>query len=334
MLYEFSPPQTKVEQILAHTRVERLTKIYNLPMFNTTLEFLTMLALVPAVSFPPPPTSQLTLKTGRDTRRARRSAPSTRRLEPPHKAVPLRAARRARAIHDPRPWPRTRHRAGRRAGRRKDRQCAVRERAQRAVHAGGPVLRGGRGGWTLMLGQPDDAGMGAEDVVRGGGGMQIDEDDDTTAPYAAPLLNENTDWLTRRPEIEQDDELAQTHTLARAVERRGGSIRGRRWRSRSRLPGLCEPRAKKAAPACGAQSASATEARAGCCRSVPGWRLTTDERPPRCQSRDLLLRLVLCSRFHQHHEESQEDRHHLRYMNHNRSKLCSRLYVREDVPYR
>ena len=40
----------------------------------------------------------------------------------------------------------------------------------------------------------------------------------------------------------------------------------------------------------------------------------------------LLLRLILCSRVHQHHdEESQEDRHHLRYMDH--CKLCSRLYV-------
>ena len=100
MLYEYSPPQT-VEQILARTRVERLTKIYNLPTFNTTLEFLTMLALVPAASFPPLPTSRLTLKTGRDNRRARRSAPSARRLEPPQKTVHLRAARRARAVHDP-----------------------------------------------------------------------------------------------------------------------------------------------------------------------------------------------------------------------------------------
>ena len=39
------PPQTEVEQILARTRAEKLTKIYNLPAFSTALEFLTMFAL-------------------------------------------------------------------------------------------------------------------------------------------------------------------------------------------------------------------------------------------------------------------------------------------------
>ncbi|KAI9438934.1 P-loop containing nucleoside triphosphate hydrolase protein [Lactarius indigo] len=38
-----SPP--KVEEILVRTQVEKLMKIYNLPSFNTALEFLTMLAL-------------------------------------------------------------------------------------------------------------------------------------------------------------------------------------------------------------------------------------------------------------------------------------------------
>ena len=41
--------------------------------------------------------------------------------------------------------------------------------------------------------QPGDAGMDVEDEVRGGGGMQIDEDDDAAAPYATPLLSEYTD---------------------------------------------------------------------------------------------------------------------------------------------
>ena len=35
----------KVEEILARTQADKLMKIYNLPTFNTTLEFLTMLAL-------------------------------------------------------------------------------------------------------------------------------------------------------------------------------------------------------------------------------------------------------------------------------------------------
>jgi nuclear GTP-binding protein len=34
-----------VEEILARTQTERLMKIYDLPMFSSTLEFLTMLAL-------------------------------------------------------------------------------------------------------------------------------------------------------------------------------------------------------------------------------------------------------------------------------------------------
>ena len=34
-----------VEEILARTETERLMKIYNLPTFSSTLEFLTMLAL-------------------------------------------------------------------------------------------------------------------------------------------------------------------------------------------------------------------------------------------------------------------------------------------------
>ena len=40
----YSAP-TQVEEILARTRAEKLMKIYNLPAFNTVLEFLTMLAL-------------------------------------------------------------------------------------------------------------------------------------------------------------------------------------------------------------------------------------------------------------------------------------------------
>jgi hypothetical protein len=34
-----------VEEVLARTQTEKLVKIYNLPTFSSTLEFLTMLAL-------------------------------------------------------------------------------------------------------------------------------------------------------------------------------------------------------------------------------------------------------------------------------------------------
>ena len=44
-LRDFISGLSPVEEILARTQTEKLMKIYDLPMFSSTLEFLTMLAL-------------------------------------------------------------------------------------------------------------------------------------------------------------------------------------------------------------------------------------------------------------------------------------------------
>lgn len=102
-------------------------KIYNLPTFNTTLEFLTMLALstgrllkarLPFLTLPiTTNTKKNFIQTGRDTRHTRCCAPSPRRLEQPQNTIPLRAARatrRTRAVYSPRKRPLSdRRRSGR-----------------------------------------------------------------------------------------------------------------------------------------------------------------------------------------------------------------------------
>jgi nuclear GTP-binding protein len=77
-----------VEEILARTQTERLMKIYDLPMFSSTLEFLTMLALSTGrlLKVSLSPISKLKLKTkkklfppvGWHPRHSRRGAPCPR----------------------------------------------------------------------------------------------------------------------------------------------------------------------------------------------------------------------------------------------------------------
>jgi hypothetical protein len=101
-----------VEEILARTEAERLMKIYNLPTFSSTIEFLTMLALSTGrllkVHLSP------SLLNNSDThfflvgwhaRHPLCGASCPRRLEPPKDTVLLRSARGARrayAFNNPR----------------------------------------------------------------------------------------------------------------------------------------------------------------------------------------------------------------------------------------
>jgi ribosome biogenesis GTPase A len=131
-----------VEEILARTQTERLMKIYDLPTFSSTLEFLTMLALstgrlLKASPIPSPPFLSFKTQThiflsGWYSRHPRRGATSTHRLEPSKNTVLLRTTRVARStstVYDFR-----KRRAGC-SGRRVDRPRTDRERVQCAIHA-------------------------------------------------------------------------------------------------------------------------------------------------------------------------------------------------------
>jgi hypothetical protein len=127
-----------VDEILARTQTEGLMKIYDLPTFSSTLEFLTMLALSTGrlLKASPSKLKQTFILSGRYSRHPRHGVSSTHRLEPPKDPVLLRTTRvvcRASTVRG------SQKRRASCSVRQDDRPRADRKRVQHAIHARGPV---------------------------------------------------------------------------------------------------------------------------------------------------------------------------------------------------